>query len=161
MKLYEISERYRTCLDRVALSDGEISPEIEAELDSISTDLRQKVDAICKFEAESAAWVNSAKHEIKRLQTLCSQKEKSSERLSEYILYHMRLSGLRNIETPTHKVSIVNGPPKVELDIDRTSVPMEYLRTITEIDKEKIRQGIRHGDVRWAHLSRREVLRVR
>lgn len=102
--------------------------------------------------------------EITRLQTLKKLRVNLAKRLTNMILFRLETSNIKNIETATHKISVVGkgGKQPVEIDYDEVHdldlIPEEFIttKTVKKINKEAIANHLKaNNTLTWARLLER------
>ena len=168
MKLYEISKELATVHNAVITAEGEITPELEAQLDSLNLALVVKAEGIRKWFANVESDVTALDMEIKRLQRLAQIQENLKERLKEYVKKNMLLADTKKLETPIGAFTIVPNPPSVEIPapelvpdqfkvckfpLDKVPEDLRPLATGITIQNAEVKKALQDGyDVPGAKL---------
>src|ERR1700687_5589612 len=113
--LYELSTELATINDDIISADGELSPDLEARLDSVSLDFRTKSQGIAKSTLDIAGAEAMIETEIARLQRKKKVAENLRTRLMAYIKGCMEQADVPKIESPTITLRIQKNPPSVEI----------------------------------------------
>lgn len=162
--LYELSAELATINDEIISADGELTPDLEARLDSVSLDFRAKSQGIAKWTLDIAGVEAMIETEIARLQRKKKVAENLRTRLLAYIKGCMEQADLQKIESPIITLRIQKNPPSVEV-LAEDQLPARFIRIkqITEIDKSEMLTALKNGeDVPGARLvTERTHLRIR
>lgn len=104
MKLYEIAADYERLLD--AIEAGELPEEAIADtLEAVQGELDEKAENIACMLKDIAAEVAAIEDEEKRLAERRKQKERTYERVKNYLSGALHKVGKTKIETPRCKIS--------------------------------------------------------
>ncbi len=162
--LYELSTELATINDAIISADGEIAPDLEARLDSVSLDFRSKSQNIAKWTLDLAGVEATIDTELSRLQRKKQVAENLRKRLLGYVKQCMEVADVQKIESPTLTIRIQKNPPSTEI-VAEDQIPARFVRIkqVTEIDKPGILSALKAGeDVPGARLiSDRTHLRIR
>ena len=140
---------------------GELSPELEAEFDLTSGDLRAKIDkyhhVIDAFaaRAEYFAQIEASAKAAKKIF------ENQRERLRQNLRYTMEASGEEELQGNDWRYRLCRGKEKLELDLK--SLPPGYMRekVVLEPDREQIATELSMGfEVPGAALVESNSLRA-
>ena len=136
--LFEISKQYASLLDVIEQCMGEITPEIEKQLEITENELQVKskayVNIIKSFEAD----INTIDSEIKRLQALKKMRNNVIERLENNIKYVMLNNGIDSIEFDTSKI-VLRKSKSINI-IDVSLIPDCAKKIKIEADKIKLKE---------------------
>ncbi len=162
--LYELSTELALINDEIISADGELSPDLEARLDSVSLDFRAKSQGIAKWTLDLAGVESMIETEIARLQRKKKVAENLRQRLTAYIKACMEQADVQKIESPTLTLRIQKNPPSVEI-LAEEQLPARFIRIkqVTEIDRTGMLAALKNGeDVPGARLvTERTHLRIR
>lgn len=162
--LYELSTELATINDEIISADGELTPDLEARLDSVALDFRAKSQGIAKWTLDIAGVESMIETEIARLQRKKKVAENLRTRLMAYIKGCMEQADVPKIESPTITLRIQKNPPSVEI-LAEDQLPAKFIRIkqITELDKTGMLTALKNGeDVPGARLvTERTHLRIR
>jgi hypothetical protein len=135
MKLYQIPIAFSHLEQQLEASDGELSPEMEADLDKLEINLEQKINGLCGLIAHLQGESEVAKGEADRLDQLAFRRERTWRKLKEYLLKNLELLGRAGYETSLFKIRICNNSrPSIRWDQEPDKIPAEFVRTIRELD---------------------------
>jgi len=121
MKLYEISDAQRRYFDKLIESAGELTPELEAEGNTICSDMKQKVADCIGYLRELTNDSEAIELEVERLKDMLVKKNDEINRFKNYMLYC--LGPDCKVETPIGKLSFRKSE-RVEV-VDESLLPEE------------------------------------
>ena len=146
MRLHEIVEQYQEVEAELINSGGEITEEIQALLDSIDDNLESKAANYIRIIKNFEHMAQGLKEEAARLQARRKVHENAAERLKGALLYALKATGQRSIETSLGRVTAMRAStPKYVLNVDLEDLPEEFVRTKSEVDMAAIREAIKDG----------------
>ena len=99
-----------------------------------------------------------------RLQTLKKSRSNLAKRLIAMVLFRLEISGVKKVETGTHKISVVGkgGKQSIEIDYDEVHdldlIPEEFIETkvVKKVNKEAIANYLKaNNSLSWARLVER------
>ena len=151
MRLYDIDERIRECVN--ALSEvvdeetGEITDDMMAELlmeklQQLDIDRKEKIEGVCLMKIEADREAEAIGEEIKRLQ----KKKKSAENRSESSKRYVT-NALQGDKLKTDRVSVYYMQNKKVDVYNERELPDDYVRIKLEPDKDAIKKAINKGEV--------------
>jgi hypothetical protein len=145
--LYEMSTELATINNEIISADGELTPDLEARLDSVSLDFKAKSHGIAKWTLDIAGVESMIETEIARLQRKKRVAENLRTRLLAYIKDCMEQADVQKIESPTITLRIQKNPPSVEI-LAEDQIPAKFTRIkqITEIDKTGMLAALKTGE---------------
>lgn len=114
LRLYELPAAF-AAID-LALEDlgGELTPELEAELDRLEGTLEDKTDAICAMVRERTARGEVLAAEGKRFAERAQVERNAADRLKDYLLRTLQSLGRDRVEGQRFKARIQrNGMPSI------------------------------------------------
>ena len=156
-RLYTLAPEYARLAE--ALDDGE---DVATDLALITDALEAKVANLCHVIADLDDDATAIRTEEKRLAARRQARENRAESLREYLREGMTAAGIAKIKTPTHTITLGEGPPRCVVD-DEAQVPAEYHRIKVEIDKRAILDAFtKQGEcVAGTHVERGSALRIK
>lgn len=104
--LYDIAVDYTKALD--SLDEERPQQELFEKLDKINNEFNEKAKNIAFLISELKEQCGTISYEIQRLSNRKAKKEKTIEKLEEYLKKEMEFTGKNKIETPTHTIAIKN-----------------------------------------------------
>lgn len=164
--LYDITEQVVAIFEVIDEADGEITPEIGAQLDALFASREQKVEiyaALCRrWDAEAKA----CDEVIAPYSALAQRKRSRVKRLKTRLFDAMQATKTTRIETPTVTAAIQANGGKAALVLTTeeppADAPAEYVRVKREWNREAIEAALAEGKkLGFAKLERGEHLRFR
>jgi hypothetical protein len=144
--LYNLSAEYASLAALLADAD-EVTPEIDAVLDSLGGELADKIDGVCKLRQRLRGDAAMAREEAKRLAFLAQTRENHVSRLDEYVKTCLTLAGLVRYDTPLFKVWIQNNSaPSVTWTGDPAEPPEAFTKVTVTFDAKGAGEAWRRGE---------------
>ena len=164
MRLYELTEQYKTLEDMVY--DPAVDPEtLKDTMEGLWGEIEEKADGYAKIIFGMKADVSALKAEEERLAAKRKSLEDRSQWLMENLEANMREMGKTKFKTAMFSFSIQKNGGKQPLVIDGAleDIPGRYLiPQPPKTNNEAIRTLLEEKQVDWAHLEPRgESLRIR
>lgn len=162
--IYDIKKEFLTLWSVLEdeLTDDET---LAGAFETATDDLKEKLEASCKYITNEKAVIQGLKDEENRLKARRQAKENAIERLKKLMLDAMIAAGEKKLPCGTFTCSVQANPERVIMDEPYIeNVPEEYLKIPEpEIDKAKIKEDLKAGkDLGGiAHLERTDGLRIR
>lgn len=127
-------------------NEGEITPEIEAILDEVSTALIQKADGYSVMIDRSKLAAEYWSNEAKKLQAVSRSCKNFGERLKDRIKMTMLESEKIEISGSNQTFKLSKIAPRLVID-DQDSLPPKYLKEIKviEVNKESLKADLLAG----------------
>jgi len=141
--IYEISNDYLTLMNEIEQAEGEITPEMEAQLKINEGELQSKSIAYLAVIKEREAFVTQIDEEIKRLTALKKRNNSLVDRLKENILNAVNLFG--TIETQFNKFSIRKSESVEVLDVNELPKEYKVVKVTEQADKKAIKEALKSG----------------
>ncbi len=144
--LYSITTEYRMLMQEIEECEGVLTPELEEGLQINKEQLVVKSESYVHVIKTQEVYIDAIDAEIKRLQALKKQKEKSVDILKSYLLQAVENFGAFTsgfFTFSTRKSS------SVEVVCDVNDLPKEYKSIkVTEVaDKTAIKKALQSGEV--------------
>jgi hypothetical protein len=150
MKLYELTNDYLALLD--AIDNGEIPEEAIADtLEAITEEIESKADSIACVLKNLDADIIAIKAEEVRLAERRKAKEKSYERIKQYLSETLQAAGLDKIETARNKITFRKSE-SVEIDEDAFIIWAQKNRddlltySAPKVNKTEVKKSLKNGD---------------
>lgn len=164
LKLYQIADSLLEVFSKMdGLEDGQMTPEIMAELDALNQSFEQKMAGCIAVVSELNADAEMIDKEVRRLQDRQKACLRKAIGLKEYMRSCMESLGEKSVDVAGKwTVRIQNSPASVNI-IDAEKIPPEYVVTKTEriVSKAKIAEDLKAGtDVPGAELVTNTTLRI-
>lgn len=145
LNIYQISNEYLELSRKLIESEGELTPELEAELAINSEQLEAKSRGygyvIKKIEDEELI----IESEIKRLSALLKSRSTAKTRLKSILLNAMELFSIEKIETPTLKISLRKSTSVDVPDVDLLDEWFKVSKVTISANKVEIKKAIEEG----------------
>jgi hypothetical protein len=114
--LTEITDELQQLLWRVDDAQGELTEELEAELDDCEAALEEKVNAILWVTDQQEAMADKMQARARALTAKAKSIERDRERLRQYLLHTLIRLGIDKMSTRDYPVvAVYNSPDKVEV----------------------------------------------
>ena len=140
-KLYEIADGFMDLLEK----QDELAPdEVQEVADELQTALKEKSANIVGYYQTQNALLAAVDDEVKRLQEYKKIISNRLTRYKNYVADNMQAIGVKKIETPVGKITLVKCPPSVAVTDDE-NVPAEYKDAVVTIkpNKKKILENFK------------------
>ncbi len=138
LKLYELPGKFRLIEAEIDATDGELSPDLEKDLEAIQATLEEKAEAICAKRAEILGEVETLRKEVQRIENLARSRKKKAEWLTSYLKNTLEAMKIKNLKTPRFSVTVCgNAKPSVDFSGDIESLPSEWIVTTKHPDTQK------------------------
>ncbi len=161
--LLDIQIRREKLLTLILENQGEITPEIEQEVLAIdfaqSSKVENYVHVIERLKHETQFW----KDKKEKLTGVLKRLENTTDFLETRLKDFMISNGFKCISGTETKITCYDSKPRVIIkdDLKPTDMPIEYVRTKLEIDKEAIRKDLEQGkQLSFAYLEKTKALRL-
>lgn len=145
LKLWEISDE----LDRITLdifeSGGEITEEIEAQLEAMEGAFAEKVERVALRIRELEATADAAKSEKDRLQAMEKANKGAASSLKSYLQAYLERQGRDRVETMKVRVRIQNSTPSIRWTRDLDELPEDYRRITIAPDIARVKEEAKDG----------------
>jgi hypothetical protein len=155
-------------LDSLALdqllfeSNGEITPELEAWMQEISTNLATKVDALAFVLQNLDNRQKQLKEKAEQYKEMQKRFEAAEKRLREYIQQNITLLGSDSVEGSDYKFSLRETPGRLEVNEEELLACYKMPVTTVVPDKERIKYDLLEGRlVPGAKLIKTKTIQMR
>lgn len=140
--LWEISDELLEIEAQIHEAGGEITPEIEAQLDALEGSFHDKVERIALLIEERVGDAEKARGQEQRLASIRKAHEGSAKELKGYLERCMAAAGIDRVERPNCRVRrYKNSTPSVICTLGTDEIPADYVRVIPEtraLDSSKV-----------------------
>lgn len=162
-KLYELSERLRGWMAEVIEADGEITDDLQSQLDDIEPEWCAKVEACIHMIEQLKSDAEAFKAQADRFARQAKACANNAERLRGYVLSEHQRAQRQSTETAFHVVAVRTGPISVNIDgVDVEALPDDLCSVTRKADKKAIRARLEAGQsIEGAELIRRPHLSIR
>lgn len=156
MKLYEITENYRTLFDTFDDCDDLSDDEVQAYLDTLESlegDFDIKAENIACFIKELNGEVDMLAAELRSLKARKLAKEHLAERLKNMLVNSMQVIGIKKIDRPHAKLSLRNNAESAICDIGDKAFEKwaiennakDVLKFKPELSKTALKEALKNG----------------
>ena len=139
--IFELGTKLQQIFEVIEENDGEITPELEEELDITSQNFKDKIEAYCQVLTIYNSDIECCKNEKDRVNSIQKVKKNTIERIKQKLLDAVELfgeigkSGNKVVETPTRKL-YTKGSTSIEGNELRignlTQYVIAYIRELQE-----------------------------
>lgn len=144
--LYHLSSELARVNSELIDADGEISPELESQLDSLLPAIAAKAGSCCRWLKNLDGTVDAIDTEIKRLQGRKKALNNLHDRLRDYLKESMEKAELTKYDAGIFTLSLQRNPPRVHILQEEAIAPQYKLTKIdVVIDKTLIADSIKAG----------------
>ena len=148
--LYEISKDIQLVLLKLDDAGGELTPELEAEIDALGMDFDSKVDNVLRWHASQALQASAIDIEVKRLTALRNGYKKSAESAKDYVFRMMQATKIPKVLGRLFTCWVQknsSGSAKLLDNADGTpgKIPKAYRKVTITFDSEKAYADYRAG----------------
>src|SRR5438045_1095071 len=99
LKLYELPAAYDEIAEALIAANGELTPEIEAQLAALNENLEVKVERTAALMRRVHGLALAAEDELERLKRLSQARRRTAESLKSYLLYNLQELGRNRVDT--------------------------------------------------------------
>lgn len=158
--LYEIDAKYFNLLNQLEESEGELSPELSAELEISEVDFKAKVLAYRNVITSLKGDIDLADQELKRINGYKASKVRNIERLKESIDNAMQLRNLKEYsDGPLVSISYRKSTSVV---VDEDELPKKWFVFKKSPDKVGIGNALKAGKtIAGAKLHESQNIQIR
>ena len=161
--IYQIESEYRLLAESLIESGGELTPEIETQLQISKSDLQNKSVSYSFVIKQLESDILQIESEVKRLNDLKKARSKTVERLEETLKNAMILFDVQKIESPLVTISLRNSESVEVLHL--ALLPDEFKKTsipVVSADKAAIKEAIKEGIVvQGAILKKNQSIQIK
>ena len=151
--LYDITDDMRAFDDLLEQAGGDVTDEavmsaIEAWMNELDTDLKNKVDGYAAYIQELLALADARKAEAKRLSESARSKENAAKALKERLMFAMQERNLKKIETDRFSVSwqVNGGKPALDVSVPAEMLPSRFQSVTISPNNDAIRVALDAGE---------------
>jgi TPR repeat protein len=160
LALWEFGAQIEALLNAsVDRETGEIVPEALAEIEALEGERDAKALAIAAYAHGQGVEADAVRAQAKRLAERAARHERHAERLVEYLQSH--LPDGTTLRDPRVEI-IWRTSTAVEVDVDPTELPEDYVRIRCEADKPALKAALAAGEqIKGVRLVKRRTLAIR
>lgn len=145
--LYQISTEMDQLLEAVASADGELTPELEAQIAQVNTALVEKTDGIVAWVNYQEDLIEMATKRIKDFQEFILRTNAKLGNLDKYVDSCLKKAGTNKLEGKLYSIT-KRKPSQVVNVFDETLIPMDFIN-IPEpkptVQKAEISKALKAG----------------
>lgn len=143
--IYSIQREYIELMNCIEDNDGELTPELSAQLDITKDQLEDKAIGYCYLSKQIDVDNNQIDAEIKRLQALKSAKVRLQAELEDRVSEAMERFGIDKIEK--NNLKLFFRASKQLIITDGAKIPKQFniVKMETVVDKNKLKGYIESG----------------
>lgn len=144
--LFHISQEYLQLANILDSNGGELTPEIEEQLNANTEALQIKASNIAFVIRKMALEEENISNEIERLKNMLKVKTNSKERLKTYLKTNMEQMDISEIKCDLITVRLQKSKSSVEI-VDKGIIPKKFLNKKIDVvpDKVAIKQALESG----------------
>lgn len=158
--LYAITSEQLRINELLEESGGELTPEIEEALTLNEENFLVKSEGYIESIARFKALAEAADVRIKEMQRIKKTAENSKRRLEERLLWALQTMGRDKVEVGLRKLTL-RMTTAVNIT-DETAIPAEYIKVETSVDKMRIKEALKSGEViTGAELVTNQSIQIR
>ena len=143
--LYNITEDYIELLNKIELAEGEISEEVNQQLEINEQQLQTKSIAYLSVIKNKEALTMQIDEEIKRLQALKKHHTSISKNLKNRLLNAVNLFGA--FEVGFTKFSTRKSKAVIVEDVNSLPKDFKVIKVTEQADKKAIKQALENGEI--------------
>lgn len=148
LTLYEIPDRLREIEGQIIEAEGEITPEIEAELDALDEAFDRKVEYIALLSREARAEAVAVKQEEDRLRARRTAAENRERYMKDYLQACLTKAGMERVEGQRAKIRIQqNSRPSIRWIGEEEAIPQGFRRERVSVDGDAVYEAWKAGVV--------------
>lgn len=161
--LYKLAAEYRRIGEAIDDAHGELTPEIELALESVTDDIASKCDAIAALVRESTLEAEAIGDEIARLRAKQNARLNRAGRLKSYMLDALKSAGLSKVTGARFSVaSRVASRPTIAWTGDMANLPEGFASVRVIVNADAAWQAEKAGTLPDGfHVSRTEYIEIR
>lgn len=143
LHLWEISDAHEALAEKLEQAGGEITPELEAEWDTLTGSFEAKAEGCALYVRELSANAAAAKEEADRLEALYKSLAAKAQRMKAYLQHNMERVGRKDLKTPKVHVWVQanGGRPGIRWTLPAESLPVQFRRVTVEVDSQAVQDA--------------------
>jgi uncharacterized protein (DUF2344 family) len=161
LTLFDLGAKYLDVLGKIEEAQGELSPELEAELNAAINEILAKTDGYIQVASEFNVAIQQAKEWEQKFQAKRKSLENQLDRLKARLLEHMQKTNTPEIVGQLGKVKLMHS--KVVTILNEKEIPANFIETVTttKVLKSEISAALKLGkDVPGAKLETTDYIRI-
>ena len=142
--IFELGTNLQKIFEAIEENDGELTPELEEELDITSQNFKDKIEAYCQVLTIYNSDVECCKNEKDRVNSIQKVKKNTIEKIKQRLLEAVELfgeigkKGNKVIETPTRKLFTKEITSIEENEVRKTKLVQYVINFIRELQEQGI-----------------------
>lgn len=158
MKLYDLSEKYRTLLDM----EEDIDPTVFHDtLDSLEDAIENKAEGYAIVIRQFKTDVKTLKDEEDRLEKRRQAIETKIGIMQESLYEAMKNTGIDKIKSPRFTVWVQKNPVAVSITNETLIPEGYYIPQLPKLDKKQLKEDMKHGEIPGVELVQSEGVRIK
>lgn len=161
LTLFDLGQNYLDVLGKIEEAQGELTPELEAELDLAISEIITKTDGYIKVASEFDIAIQQAKEWEQKFQAKRKSLENQLDRLKQRLIQHMKATNMPEIIGELGKVKLMHS--KAVTILNEKELPANFIETVTttKILKSEISAALKTGQtVPGAELTETDFIRI-
>lgn len=161
LTLFDLGQNYLSVLGKIEENQGELTPELEAELDLAIQEIITKTDGYIKVASEIEVAINQAKEFEQKFKSRRQSLENQLDNLKTRLIQHMKVTNMTEIVGELGKVKLMHS--KAVNLLDDHLIPEKYIteKVVISISKTEIKKDIESGiTVPGAELTETDYIRI-
>jgi len=147
MRLYEIPQALRAVEAAIIEAEGELTPEMEAQLEALTEDFDRKVEYLALLAREAKAEAAGYKVEADRLAAHVRAASNREAGIKRYLQFCLESAGVPKVTGTLATVALQkNGQPSIRYDGDPQSLPPAYQRVTVAVDTRALHDALKGGE---------------
>jgi hypothetical protein len=150
MRLYEIPTEFSILETALIENAGEITPELEKQLDEFLRAGKDKIEAGAMVMRGLEMEANACKEEAKRLSERAKALEANAERLKKLVLYALDGAFGGKVKTALFTIWTQTSAPVQNLDVmpgtELKDLPESFVRVTYALAKDAVKEAIKRGE---------------
>ncbi|WP_099368109.1 siphovirus Gp157 family protein [Sphingobacterium sp. 1.A.4] len=145
--LFHISQEYLQLANILESNGGELTPEIEEQLNANTEALQVKASNIAFMLKKWSVEEDNIYNEIERLKNMLKVKTNSKERLKSYLKTNMEQMDISEIKCDLITVRLQKSKSSVEI-VEKAIIPKKFLNKKIDVvpDKVAIKEALESGE---------------
>lgn len=163
LRLSDTTDRLREIFDELEESGGELTPELESDLEKFTDSRKTKAETIIKFSRRMKYMAEAIKGEAKKLADSARTKLAASDRVERYLLAEMMALDEMKMHTDLYTITRAKiGRPRIELREGELieGLSPDLIRIIPEkweLDKDAVYKHLKETEVMPKEVGQFEV----
>lgn len=160
--LFQIADKYAWIAQELEALEGELTPELESELQINEEEFHEKVKAYRAIIKKWGSDIEAAKVELARVTAFKKSREYSIEKLTSNVDFAMRQRSLKKLDLGVH--GMISYRASTSVDVDESILGTDWFRIKTEAfpDKVALAQALKDGkEIPGAKLVTKDNIQIK